>query len=168
MNIKLRSRLLVFILSFLVWVGMTSIRDIQEILAGLVVALLVTLLAGHFLLTTEKQKHLFHRLLMAIIYFFKFLWEMVKANIHVAYLVVHPGVPIKPGIVRIKSNLTKDAAITVLTNSITLTPGTLTIDVNPETKDIYVHWIDVETTDVDEATQKIGGKFEDRLTEVFE
>lgn len=168
MQIKMRSRLIVFGLSFLVWVALTSIRDIQEVAAGLLVALLVALLAGHFLITTDKEKHIFFRIFAAIIYFFSFLWEMIKANIHVAYLVIHPGVPIKPGIVKIKTGLKKDAAITVLTNSITLTPGTLTVDINPENNDIYVHWIDVEATDVDQATQKIGGKFEGRLTEVFE
>ena len=168
MQIKTRSRITVFILSFLVWIALTSIRDPQELIAGLVVSILVSLIAGQFLLTTEKQKHLVHRIFAAILYFFKFLWEMIKANIHVAYLVLHPNLPIKPGIVKIKTKLTKDAAITVLTNSITLTPGTLTVDVNPKKSEIYVHWIDVHSQDVKEATEMIGGKFENRLTEVFE
>ena len=168
MQIKTRSRITVFILSFLVWIALTSIRDTQEVIAGLIVSVLVALIAGQFLITTEKQKHPIHRVFSAILYFFKFLWEMIKANFHVAYLVLHPNVPIKPGIVKIKTKLTKDTAITVLTNSITLTPGTLTVDVNPKKNEIYVHWIDVKSQDVKEATDMIGGKFEGRLTEVFE
>jgi multicomponent Na+:H+ antiporter subunit E len=82
--------------------------------------------------------------------------------------VLHPKLPIKPGIVKIKTSLTKDSAITILTNSITLTPGTLTIDVNKEKSEVYVHWIDTESTDTEEATKSIGGRFEKRLTEVFE
>ncbi|MBN2104926.1 Na+/H+ antiporter subunit E [bacterium] len=168
MQIKTRSRITVFILSFLVWIALTSVRDPQELVAGFVVSVLVALIAGHFFITTEKSKHFLHRMAAAILYFFKFLWEMVKANFHVAYLVIHPNVPIRPGIVKIKTRLTKETAITVLTNSITLTPGTLTVDINPEKKEIYVHWIDVKFKDVKMATKTIGGKFESRLMEVFE
>jgi multicomponent Na+:H+ antiporter subunit E len=168
MNIKNRSRLLVFILAFLVWIALTSLRDLQEVIAGLVVAVIVSLLAGHFLVTSERSGRLLKRILYAILYFFKFLWEMAKANVHVAYIVLHPKLPIKPGIVKIKTRLTKHSAITVLTNSITLTPGTLTVDVNPETRELYIHWIDVLSKDVEENTKNIGARFEKLLMEVFE
>jgi len=148
MTIQQRSRFFVFIFSFLVWVALTSIRDIQEVVAGLLVAVLVSILAGKFLITSEKSEHIVKRIISSIKYIFKFFWEMAKANLHVAYIVIHPSLPIKPGIVKIKTNLTKDSAITVLTNSITLTPGTLTVDVNPETKDLYIHWIDVLSTEI--------------------
>ncbi|RKY55306.1 MAG: cation:proton antiporter [Candidatus Neomarinimicrobiota bacterium] len=168
MTTQQRSRLFVFIFSFLVWIALTSIRDLQEVVAGLIVAALVSIVAGKFLITSEKSEHIVKRFFSAIKYLFKFLWEMAKANLHVAYIVIHPNLPIKPGIVKIKTKLTKDSAITVLTNSITLTPGTLTIDVNPETRELYIHWIDVESTDVEKNTKTIGGKFEKLLMEVFE
>jgi len=168
MSIKARSRIIVFILSLLVYLALTSFTDVQEIIAGVVIALFVSVVAGQFLITSEKSRHIFRRYIFAIIYFFKFLWEMAKANLHVAYLVVHPKVPVKPGIVKIKTKLTKDSAITVLTNSITLTPGTLTIDVNPDKKELYIHWIDVVSKDVQENTETIGGRFEKLLMEVFE
>ena len=168
MTTQQRSRLFVFIFSFLVWIALTSIRDLQEVIAGLIVAALVSIVAGKFLITSEKSEHIVKRFFSAIKYLFKFLWEMAKANLHVAYIVIHPNLPIKPGIVKIKTKLTKDSAITVLTNSITLTPGTLTIDVNPETRELYIHWIDVESTDVEKNTKTIGGKFEKLLMEVFE
>jgi multicomponent Na+:H+ antiporter subunit E len=76
--------------------------------------------------------------------------------------------PIKPGIVKIKTKLTKDSAITVLANSITLTPGTLTVDINEDKKELYIHWIKVSSTDINETTKEIGEKFEKTLTEVFE
>jgi len=158
----------VFILSFLVWLALTHIGDIQEVIAGLIVAIIVSMIAGEFLITTEKSEHIIKRFISAILYLFKFLWEMIKANFHVAYIVLNPNLPIKPGIVKIRTNLTKDSAITVLTNSITLTPGTLTVDVNPETREIYIHWIDVLSTDVEESTKLIGGRFEKLLMEVFE
>jgi len=168
MTIQKRSRLFVFILSFLVWIALTSITDIQEVVAGILVAALVSIVAGKFLITSKKSEHIFKRIISSIQYLFKFIWEMTKANLHVAFIVIHPNLPIKPGIVKIKTNLTKDSAITVLTNSITLTPGTLTVDINPETNELYIHWIDVLSTDVEKNTKTIGGKFETLLTEVFE
>ncbi len=167
MSLAVKSRIVVFMLSMLVWLALTGL-GVQEVLAGLVIAVIVSVSAGHFLITTHKQKHMLHRWLYAVLYFFKFLWEMVKANLHVAYIVVHPQVPVKPGIVKIKTQLTKETAITVLTNSITLTPGTLTVDVNEVKKEIYVHWIDVKATDMEACTKEIGARFEPMLKEVFE
>ena len=126
MNLKRKSRIFVFVFSFLVWIAMTSVTDIQEVIAGLVVAFLVSAIAGHFLITTEKSRSFFPRLLNVLKYLIHFLWEVIKANFHVAYIVIHPRLPIKPGIVKIKTQLTKESGITVLANSITLTPGTLT------------------------------------------
>jgi len=103
-----------------------------------------------------------------LFYILKFVWEIIKANLEVAYLVIHPMLPIKPGIVKIKTKLNKDSAITVLSNSITLTPGTLTVDVNKDKQELYIHWINVKTQDIDEATEEIGNRFEKTLTEVFE
>lgn len=167
MSLVLKSRIIVFFLAILVWLALTDF-SIEEIIAGVIVAFLVSLFAGNFLITSHKQKHLIHRWLYAILYLIKFLWEMIKANLHVAMIVIHPNLPIKPGIVKIKTRLTKDTAITVLTNSITLTPGTLTIDMNEDKKEIYVHWIDVKSTDTEECTKMIGSRFESTLTEVFE
>lgn len=167
MSLAIKSRIVVFVLAVLVWLALTGLNA-QELVAGLVFALLVSLVAGQFLITTHKQKHLLHRWRFALFYFFLFLWEMIKANLHVAYIVLHPNLPIKPGIVKIKTTLTKDTAITVLTNSITLTPGTLTVDVDEQNKYIYIHWIDVQAAGVEACTQEIGARFESALTEVFE
>jgi len=168
MTIKNRSRVFVFVFSFLVWLALTDPRDWQEAIAGLLVAIFVTLIAGQFLITSEKSRHFIYRWFKGVLYCFTFLWEMVKANLHVAYIVLHPQLPIRPGIVRIKTRLTKDSAITVLTNSITLTPGTLTVDVDPLRHHLYIHWIDVTATDTAQCTKLIGNKFEHILREVFE
>ena len=168
MKMEIKSRIAVFILAFLVWLALTHISDLQEVITGFFVAIVVAWIAGKFFITTNKQKGSLHRFFAALLYLFKFLWEMVKANFHVAYIVIHPMLPVKPGIVKIRTKLTKDSAITILTNSITLTPGTLTVDLNPEKKEIYVHWIDVLSSDVSENTRNIGNRFERILTEVFE
>lgn len=168
MEIKTKSRIIVFISALLVWFALTDIKDYQEALIGIGISLLITFLAGQFLITTAKSQHPVKRFLHFLLYIPKFFWEMIKANLEVAYLVVHPLLPIKPGIVKIKTKLTKDSAITVLANSITLTPGTMTVDVNKDKGELYIHWINVKAQETESATKEISEKFEKTLTEVFE
>ena len=66
---------------------------------------------------------------------------MAKANIDVAYRVITGK--INPGIVKIAPGLKSDLAVTLLANSITLTPGTLSVDIDQD-KNLYVHWINVD------------------------
>ena len=75
--------------------------------------------------------------------------------------------PIKPGIVKIKTNLKTESGITALANSITLTPGTLTVDLTDDGY-LYIHWIYVKAEDVEGATQHIARKFEWFLEKIFE
>lgn len=170
MTLQTRARITVFVLAFLVWLALTAKGGIQEIVSGGVVAALVALIAGRFAFaeTPPAKKGIFRRLAGAFLYFWKFLWEMTKANFHVASIVLRPTCPVKPGIVKIKTGLTRDVALTILGNSITLTPGTFTVDVNPETKELYIHCIEVKSTDLAENTKTIGQRFEALLTEVFE
>lgn len=169
MKLEARGRIVVFILAFLVWMALTM-GGVQEIAAGIVVAAIVSLTAGRFLFApaAPAKRGFFRRILSAFLYVFVFLWEVIKANIHVASIVLHPLCPIKPGIVKIRTRLTRDVAITILGNSVTLTPGTFTVDVNPEKKELYIHCIEVRSVDIEANTKAIGGKFESLLTEVFE
>jgi multicomponent Na+:H+ antiporter subunit E len=168
MQIKTKSRIVVFVFASLVWFALTDIMSIQEVVAGLVIALMITFLAGHFLIANQTSRGVLRRVLFFIIYIFRFLWEMIKANLSVAYLVIHPMLPIKPGIVKIKTKLSKDSALTVLANSITLTPGTMTVDLNEDTKELYIHWIYVKEVQEEKATKEISQNFERILTEIFE
>lgn len=68
-----------------------------------------------------------------------FLWEMIKANLQIAYIVLHPKLPIAPRILRARTRLSSDAGKMLLANSITLTPGTLTVDV--ENDELLIHCV---------------------------
>ncbi|WP_276300883.1 Na+/H+ antiporter subunit E [Halorussus lipolyticus] len=70
-----------------------------------------------------------------------FLKELLTANLDVAYRVLAPGMPINPDVVVVPLRVETDAAITTIANSITLTPGTLTMDYDDETNTLYVHGI---------------------------
>ncbi len=89
---------------------------------------------------------------------------MIKSNFKLAYIVLTPGLPINPGIVKVRTKLKSPMARLLLANSITLTPGTLTIELEGEW--LYVHWVTVESADIEVATQSIVAGFE-RYLEVM-
>ena len=76
-----------------------------------------------------------------------FFVELTKANLDVAYRVITGR--IRPGIIRLKSGMKSDFALLMLANSITLTPGTLTVDVDEKSNDLFIHVINI-----DEDTEK--------------
>jgi multicomponent Na+:H+ antiporter subunit E len=78
---------------------------------------------------------------LAAYYVVTFLWEVLTANLDVAYRVLAPSMPIEPDVVEVPLRVETDAAITSIANSITLTPGTLTMDHDGETNTLYVHGI---------------------------
>ena len=154
------------VLSFGVWLALTGSLRLQEAAAGFGISLVLSLwLSAHYSPLGLPRPGL-RRLFFAVIYLPVLFWEIVKANIDVAYRVVHPRMPIRPGVVVLKTRLKSDIARMVLANSITLTPGTFTLDVIGDT--LLVHWINVRTEDPAEATRIIGGRFERYLMEIFE
>lgn len=165
-------RLIYFVLAFVVWVLATwpfvdGGIDLQVVVAGVIASLLVSLLFHDIL---PKEHHVFVspiRLFWFLVYVPVFFYYVVRANLDVVYRALHPAMPIKPGIVKIKTNLKTDSAITALANSITLTPGTLTVDVTDDGY-LYVHWINVKSDDVEQATQLISQRFEWFLHKIFE
>ncbi len=72
------------------------------------------------------------------------LWEQVKSTFQVAAIVLSPRISIRPGVVTVPLEVTGDAEITTVANMISLTPGTLTIDVSEDRKSLYVHVIDLD------------------------
>ena len=91
-----------------------------------------------------KRSNYFRVFLTAVVYFARFLYEMIKANLQVARLVLSPKLKIRPGIIAYPLEVTSDGGITLLANSITLTPGTITMDVSKDKKYLYIHVMDIE------------------------
>ena len=100
-----------------------------------------------------------------VLYTGVFFAELVRANINMMRYVFAPRIDINPGIVRIKTKLKTPVGRLALANSIALTPGSLVVDIEGE--DLFVHWLDVQTTDTDEATRAIAGAFEEHLEKTF-
>jgi len=160
-------RLIYFILAFLVWLLLTWTLDGQVVIAGIIASMLVAVLFHDML---PKEHHVFIspiRVIWFLVYIPFFFYHVIRANLDVVYRALHPAMPIKPGIVKIKTNLKTESGITALANSITLTPGTLTVDLTDDGY-LYVHWIYVKSDDVEEATKQIAQKFEWFLQRIFE
>ena len=107
-----------------------------------------------------------HKIIYFIQYFFVFIIALIKSNFDVAKRVISPDLPINPGIVKFKTKLTNGFARMVLANTITLTPGTLTIDAIGNT--FYIHWIDVVSDDPKVAYKEIAESFEKILIKIYE
>jgi multicomponent Na+:H+ antiporter subunit E len=160
-------RLIYFILGFIIWMLLTWTTDTQVVIAGLIASAIVAILFHEIL---PKEHHLFispMRLFWLLVYLPVFFYYVMKANLDVVYRALHPKMPIKPGIVKIKTQLTTESGITALANSITLTPGTLTVDLTDDGF-LYIHWINVKSDDIEEATKHIAHKFEWFLKRIFE
>lgn len=113
-----------------------------ELIIGAIFALAVAALVKNRYLAKSLRMLNPVRWFIWLIYLFPFFFAMAQANVDVAYRVLTGR--INPGIVKISPNLKNDMALTILANSITLTPGTLSVDVDEETNDLYVHWINVQ------------------------
>ncbi|MHB1048138.1 MAG: Na+/H+ antiporter subunit E [Thermoanaerobaculia bacterium] len=144
------------------WVAVTgevSVGNFLEgaVLAGLLVLLLRVPLRRRFRLGKAPKA------LGLLLYFLK---EILLSNAAVARILLSPVSSLSPGIVAVPLDLKSDAGITVLANLITLTPGTLSLDVSPDRKTLFVHALHVEDPDVFRREVKEG--FERRVKEVFE
>ncbi len=159
-------RIILFIAALALWLLLTTPFAWQEFWAGLVVAFLVAIIFGHIFVKEVGKCFQIKRYFWFIVYIPLFLWECLKANLDVAYRVLHPAMPISPGIVKVKTNLKTDIARTCLANSITMTPGTLTVDIKDEY--LYIHWIYVRSTEMVKATEIIVARFEKILKRIFE
>ncbi|MDI6840154.1 MAG: Na+/H+ antiporter subunit E [bacterium] len=157
-------RLSFVIVAFVIWVLVTWSLSWQELTIGLVVVLFTSLLFGEsfpgFKIFSPK------RIGWLIYYIPVWIFACILANLDVAYRAIHPKMPIKPGIVKIRTSLKSDIGKTVLANSITMTPGTMTVDINGEY--LYIHWIWVGDEKIEEATRIIAERFERILKHIFE
>lgn len=157
--------LTVFVVSYGVWLALVGTLNWQELLMGGVLSAIVAAFGWRYFSQVGFSHLSLKKLLYLIAYIPVFFWAMIKANFDVAYRVIHPRMPISPGIVVIKTDLKSDSGKLALANSITLTPGTLTMDVEGDS--MLIHWINVKSTDTDEATRIISKRFERFLKVIF-
>lgn len=107
------------------------------------------------------------RLWRAIAFAGWFLWELVASGLRVARDVVMPGLRFRPGVLAVPLDVRSDAEITMLANLISLTPGSLSLDISPDRRVLYVHAMDIEDGDVDAYRARLKSGMERRVRELF-
>lgn len=154
-----------FITLMVVWLLLNNSVAKEIVFVGLGLSLVLPFLFcgkcdlfNHFKVTPKA-------LIYTILYFFVFIRELVKANWDVVKRVISPKLPINPGIVEVKTVLKSKIGRIILANSITLTPGTLTLEMVDDT--LFIHWIDVQSTDIEGASNAIVRTFEKYLEEMY-
>jgi len=160
-------RLIYFAVALVVWLLLTWSLDTQMLIAGVIASIIVAVLFHEIMPKEHKVFISPVRMFWLLLYVPVFFYYMLIANLDVVYRALHPKMPIKPGIVKIKTKLKTDSGITALANSITLTPGTLTVDLTDDGF-LYVHWINVKSDDVEQATKFVAKRFEWFLEKIFE
>ena len=168
------------ILCFVFWLLITGqlvaiisgAPSVQVLAAGAAVSILVAMFSARFFIHESafyllNPKRFFTLLIYCVIIF---PIELFKANLDVALRALSPKLPIKPGIVKVPVDLQSEYAQSMLANSITLTPGTITVDMAEEDgqTNYYIHWIDVKTEDPKEAGDAIKGTLESWVRRIWE
>jgi multicomponent Na+:H+ antiporter subunit E len=156
----------VFILSLIFWLLITFKFTVANFVVGTGASLITALIFGRYYFHNVYKFLQPRRWFWFVLYLVTFIWACIKANFDVAYRVLHPAMPIRPGIVKIKTNLKSDFARTLLANSITMTPGTITVDLIDDV--LYVHWIYIRSEDPAVYTGMVTGRFEEYIKKFAE
>ncbi len=163
------SKIFIFLIWLAVWLLLSWPPNLQNLIAGAAVSLFVSFMTIDILTGGRRAARNPARYLWFFYYILIFTWECLKANIDVAYRVLHPDLPIRPGTIKVKTALTSDTALTFLASSITLTPGTTTVDIDKDRGYIYIHWLYVKEG-YDRSSMKLAivERFERILKRIFE
>ena len=136
----MQKRFLLNILLTLIWVALTGAFSYINLFFGFIINYFIL-----WIISRDSEDQRYFTIAFRILgFFFFFLYEMLKANWQVAYEVMTSHLHIKPGIVKIELEAKTDLEITLLSNLISLTPGTLVVDVSDDKKVMYVHGMYLE------------------------
>ena len=149
----------------LIWLIANGTLAHAIVIAGAVISTVIALIFAAFSevysVIRWSPKVIFYYLVYLCVFFI----ELVKANLNVLRLVFSPRIDIHPGIVEIKTTLKSPIGRLALANSITLTPGTLVVDIIDDS--LYIHWINVSSSEPVAATEEISSRFEKYLKVIY-
>ncbi len=131
---------------------------LEEIIVGAFISLILTIIITKYVNYQIDWKLPYRLIVFLVVYLPVFTWQLILSNIDIARRVLSFKIPLNPGFVKVKTDLEGDFAKLMLANSITLTPGTLSIDV--ENQDLYIHTVDVKGNTSEENRANISGLFE--------
>ncbi len=156
-----------FVLAYLLWLFFNLSISQNALILGVPVALISAAISSRFLFRELELKHFSPmRLAGFAIYAIDFAIALVKANVFMIRIILTPNPELKPAVLRLPLRTNSEFVTAGVSNSITLTPGTLTIDA--EGGFLYVHWIVASELETEKAKGEIVGNFEKNLKRVLE
>lgn len=150
---------------FILWYLLLNPLDIEKVIIGSVITLLVIITPFPQISTYGEFSLVPKKVLFGIAFFLIFIIAVMKSNLDVAKRVISPKLPINPGVVEVKTKLKSRIGRLFLANAITLTPGTITVDIVDDS--LFIHWIFIDSEDQEVATKKIVEDFEKYLEVIF-
>lgn len=145
----------------LFWLAITGSLKPADVVLGIVFSLILGVWAARFLWGDDAPTLKLRQWGRFVLYFGRLLWDIVVAAVQVAEVVLDPRMPIAPVVIAHRTSFSRDVSRVAFANSITLTPGTLTVDVDGNT--FYIHCIDERFAD-----DIASGALERRVTRTFE
>ena len=131
-----------FLLLLLLWIIFNGKITFEIFITGVVISFFLTIFFNKFFFKEEDNtKNIFKKILMLIEYFVVLIYEIIKANISVFSLILKRDIDIEPCFCYFKTKLKQQKSRILLANSITLTPGTITVELN-EKGEYKVHCLD--------------------------
>ncbi|MBC1422008.1 Na+/H+ antiporter subunit E [Listeria seeligeri] len=143
------------------WMFLESSFSFATFIIGFIIGIFLLLFMRRFL----GSRFYIFRLFALVKLVFRFLHDLIISTIHVSRIVLKKDMNIRPGIFRYDTTLETDWEVTMLALLITLTPGTLSIDISDDYKSIYVHSLHVPNIEEEIAT--IRKSYEGAIMEVF-
>ncbi|MDA3863484.1 MAG: Na+/H+ antiporter subunit E [Deltaproteobacteria bacterium] len=128
-----------FVVGLVIWFCLTFPLGLAELITGAVVSCVASLLVLPIIPWKIDVLNP-RRLAGLLLYLPVFIWELIKANFKIAYVVLHPRLPVNPAILKVKTSLKSKFSRTMLANSITLTPGTLTVEIDDD--HLFIHLVE--------------------------
>jgi multicomponent K+:H+ antiporter subunit E len=153
---------LISLFLWLVWLLLANSLTRGQLLLGAFLAAVLPLLTARF---WPDRPHM-HQPFTLMRYLAVLLWDIVRANLTVARLVLGPTARLRPAFIHLPLDLGNDFAIAVLANTISLTPGTVSADISPDRRTLLIHALDV--TDEARLVAHIKSRYEAPLKEIFQ
>jgi len=162
LNNRFSQFVFIFLCNLLLWFLLTGTLSYDELIAGALVSSIAAFLTLEKTSIFSGIKLEFKAPFSLILYLLEFYKSLLISNFDMARRVITPSLPINPGIVTVKTQLQSDLGKMLLANSITLTPGTLSVDVSGD--EILVHWIDCPSDfDTKRASEAVASRFEKHI-----
>lgn len=147
----------------LVWVALTGHLNYTNFMFGFIMGFFILWLLAR--VSKAEERNYFYRVPKIILFIFSFFYDMIRANIEVTREIMTPELNMTPGIIAYEHKLKTDFEITMMTNLIALTPGTMVLKISDDKKILYIHGLYVR--DKEKFIERMRNGLEKKLIEII-